>query len=113
MAVVSNDETVIPSVFVFPCLDIERRNLVWIPEIRIHSIVYHFYLFIWDAVDQPDGIHGIIGYAVIEIIGEAENKFFKTFIYSSFPSSLVTPSESSEDFMDGENDSFMEESAEQ
>jgi len=89
MAVIGNDEAVIPSVFVFPRLDIERRYFFRIPEIRIHSVVNHLYFFIRNSVDQPERIHGVIGYAVIQVIGEAENSLFKKFIEPASPSSFV------------------------
>ena len=80
MTVVGDNELIISSVLIFPCLDIERRNFVGIPEISIHAIVDHLNFFVRNPVNQPEGIHGIIGYAVIDVIGEPENNLFKKFV---------------------------------
>ena len=77
MTVIGDYETIIPAILIFPRFDIDGRNLVRIPEISIHAVIDHLYLPIRDPVDQPDGIHGIIGYAVIHVIGEPENHFFE------------------------------------
>ena len=72
MTKIGDDELIIPSVLVLPRLDIERRYLFRIPETRIHPVVDHRYLLVGDAVDKTQRIHGILGYAVIEVIRESE-----------------------------------------
>lgn len=77
MSVIRNYETIAPTIFIPPCLDIRKRYFCRIPEVGIDAIVYHNNFLVFDAICNPQCIHGILGYAMIGIIRESEDHAFE------------------------------------
>lgn len=108
MSVVRDDEAIAPAVVALPFVHIESGNLVRIPECRIDAVMDHPDPLVGYAVDHPEGIHGIIGYAMIDAVRESEDSALEELIEPPSPSSLVAFPEFPEDLMDRQDHPFFE-----